>query len=136
MESSSSHVQNVYYPNVFFNQTSPINNIKSELPIMPSKKAKLYKPRSHLKISNTLTDISNPKKQLHNRSKTLTRINHLNGKSDYLKKPSKASNLFYSKSGFGDYLRAKSYSKKQIKMSNTSDLSSILSKHIYPEKYI
>ena len=117
---------------MFFNKTSPINNIQTDLPIIPLKKAKLYNPRSHIKISRTMTDLSNHNKSMHSRSKTLSKLNHLQKKSnEHGKKLSIGGNVFYnSKNEFGSYLRAKSYSKKQIKMANTVDLTNILSRHV------
>lgn len=131
MESNSYKTKKVYYPNSFFNKTSPINNIATDLPIVP-KKAKLYNPRSHLKISKTMTDFSDLKKGMHNRSKTLSKISHMQRKTTGPEKNLLGGKPFFFNrtNGFESYLRAKSYSKKQIKMSSTSDLSNILSRHV------
>lgn len=82
-----------------------------------------------------MTDIrekSLPKKQP-TRSKTFTKLNK--NKSPYRiinKKHSLAGPILYPNGvNLGSYLRAKSYSKKQIKMNNTTDLSNLLSKQIY-----
>jgi hypothetical protein len=134
MNGSSSYIPSnrVRYPNALFNKTSPINNISPKLPILSNKKAKLYKPRSNIKICKTMTDISNYSKSNQTRSKTLTKINYLKKETNNHKKIS-LGNVLYSheNSGYRNYLRAKSYSKKQLQLRNTSDLSNLLAKQVY-----
>ena len=110
------------YPNQNFNKTSPLSRMLTDLPVLNKKKAKLYKPRSHIKICKTMTDL--PSSSSHVRSKTLTK-NEKDFSAKYLKKPS----LYLKRNNFGSHFRTKSQTKMPIKFSSTTDLSNVLSRH-------
>lgn len=128
--SSSSNNFKLQYGNPTFNKTTPLTTFMNDLPILNKKKAKLYKPRSHIKICKTMTDLSSESSS-NVRSKTLTKIHKYKGNNNFQKQKNnpKGPNLYNNINGYGYNLRSKSHAKKPIKFSSTSDLSKVLFNH-------
>jgi hypothetical protein len=83
-----------------------------------------------------MTDISNYTNSGHSRSKTLTKNSHFNFKDNKVNKKSAFGHKLYTyENGYKNHSRHKSYSKKPLKLSNTSDLSNLLSKHVVTKNH-